>query len=564
MEKLFKLFCVLGISLIATSFAGCSDDDDEVVLSSEASIIKMTFDNPLVSGQPTIDGTDIKFRVPYGTTGDQLKELVPTIQISEKATVDPESGSKVDFSEGKVVFTVTAEDGTTKVKYDVTYKVDPNPEAMITSFTFVDQPIVITAPVIEGADITFSYDFGATDAQLRELVPTIEVSDQATVNPASGSKVDFTPGSVVFTVTAGDGSTSEYTVVAKRGLSPEAEMNSIEFSGNAVLSQPIIEGTNIHFYLSGEATDAELKEVIPTIKVSNFATVEPASGTKVDFTKENVEFVVTSEDKNHTTTYKVTWQKVIKYDMEKWKLENPSSGKDKYYYSPISKWSSSNTGAILLMALKHPVTKEPYVDRFVVTPSADKFVGDSAARIETLDSKGADMGFLGKIPKVTTGSLFLGSFEVKSDRLESTKFGINFTKKPLTLKGYYKYQPGPVFYECPDPTKMHEAVINTAKTDECSINAILYEISDDNDPYITGKNTLKDPRLVATAILQDGTAKSEYTPFSIDFKLNDGKTYDPAKKYRMSIICSSSKWGDTFSGAPESVLFVDDLMLIVE
>ncbi len=37
--------------------------------------------------------------------------------------------------------------------------------------------------------------------------------------------------------------------------------------------------------------------------------------------------------------------------------------------------------------------------------------------------------------------------------------------------------------------------------------------------------------------------------FSVDFKFKDGKNFDPAKKYKLAVVCSSSKDGDKFSGA---------------
>ena len=50
------------------------------------------------------------------TTNDDLKALIPTFQVSDKATVSPVSGIAQDFSGGKSVeYIVMAEDGTTKV-----------------------------------------------------------------------------------------------------------------------------------------------------------------------------------------------------------------------------------------------------------------------------------------------------------------------------------------------------------------------------------------------------------------------------------------------------------------
>ena len=77
---------------------------------------------------------------------------------------------------------------------------------------------------------------------------------------------------------------------------------------------------------------------------------------------------------------------------------------------------------------------------------------------------------------------------------------------------------------------------------------------DYNDPdlYIGSSK-----RIVMKAVLEDGTAKSDWTKFSIPFKLLEGKSYDATKKYYLAIVCSSSAEGDYFMGAPGSTLFID-------
>ena len=63
--------------------------------------------------------------------------------------------------------------------------------------------------------------------------------------------------------------------------------------------------------------------------------------------------------------------------------------------------------------------------------------------------------------------------------------------------------------------------------------------------------TLYDPattNIVAIGMFTDGAEKSAFTPFEVS--LNYLKAYDPAKKYKFSIICSSSKNGAEFAGAP--------------
>lgn len=56
----------------------------------------------------------ITFMVADTAKAEYLTALVPTIEVSEKATVTPASGVAQDFSNGKTVtYTVTAENGTT-------------------------------------------------------------------------------------------------------------------------------------------------------------------------------------------------------------------------------------------------------------------------------------------------------------------------------------------------------------------------------------------------------------------------------------------------------------------
>lgn len=88
--------------------------------SNEAKILSFTFDasvgtNAIVSSVPVIneEAKTITFEVENAST-DDLKLLVPTIEVSAKATVTPASGVEVDFSTGSAVFTVVAEDGSSK------------------------------------------------------------------------------------------------------------------------------------------------------------------------------------------------------------------------------------------------------------------------------------------------------------------------------------------------------------------------------------------------------------------------------------------------------------------
>jgi hypothetical protein len=78
--------------------------------SAENDLLSFVFEalDPIVSA--TISGTDVTAVVPLNT---DVSELVPTIEVSDLATVNPASGIAQDFS-SPVVYTVTAENGDEK------------------------------------------------------------------------------------------------------------------------------------------------------------------------------------------------------------------------------------------------------------------------------------------------------------------------------------------------------------------------------------------------------------------------------------------------------------------
>jgi len=81
--------------------------------SSECNIIFFTDSLNSLADDWIIAGTNI---IGYYLIGTDLSSIAPTIIISEKATVNPPSGAKMDFSNEKVItYTVIAEDGTVKI-----------------------------------------------------------------------------------------------------------------------------------------------------------------------------------------------------------------------------------------------------------------------------------------------------------------------------------------------------------------------------------------------------------------------------------------------------------------
>lgn len=583
MKKDFFKTMLLMLCAVFT-FAACSDDDDPI-LGSEAAMISFSFDpsvaaNSIVTSQPVI-GSDnsITYTVSEQATEAQLATLVPTVVVSAGATYTA-SGS--DFSK-EVTYKVVSEDGQTTTQYVVkvpglTYPIEEQVAGnykgllnveMLGNSLVVDEPKNITVTKNKGnaVDLLLT-DFSVlcmsfNDIQLDSLTVTL---DDKGVYTFTGNQ-ELTLGNNLGNCTVEtEGTVDKGAVTAKLAIlwmqqtinvtytgerltgdeSGEAKMTAFSFTGNPsfVAQQPVINDDNtITFGVSESTTDEQLKSLQATVEVSAGATYK-ADGT--DFSKD-VTYTVVAED-GTVATYVVkapARMASLKFSFDEWETKDNVE-----YPMPRDLLASSLEGASILASLTGglPLYK-----------STDDKVTGAAARLVTMDTSEIASSL---IPAITSGSLFTGKFDILAaitDKLSSTKFGIAYDKKPLRFKGYYKYTPGETFIDGTDV----ENIITVDKTDECAIQAVLYEAETD-DFTLTGHDINNSDKRVAVAALSDGTAKADWTSFDIPFTWLEGKTYDPAKKYKLAIVCSSSKEGDLFKGAGGSTLLIDEFEVVGE
>lgn len=346
--------------------------------------------------------------------------------------------------------------------------------------------------------------------------------------------------------------------------SSAAEITAFTFAqgmgGNSVVvMQPQISGTDITFTVSDTAKRETLKTLIPTITVSEKATVTPASGVAQDFSGK-VTYTVIAEDGTQQV-YTVVARTSRLYDFESWVFNSAGAVDDAgnkvpsdLDYSDPAGWATGNSALVFLKA-------------FEFCPLAAVGVGETdgrsgkGARLVSNDTKGGFM--MTVVPKVTAASLFLGEFVVDmKNTLKSTHFGVPYYGQPQTVKGFYKYKAGKSYYRTEVSGNNVKGVEVPEMSDSCAITAVLYEVNDYNTEWLDGV-TLYDPatsNIVAIGMFTDGAEKSAFTPFEVS--LDYRKPYDPNKKYKFSIICSSSKNGAEFAGAPGSELIVDDIEII--
>lgn len=335
--------------------------------------------------------------------------------------------------------------------------------------------------------------------------------------------------------------------------SSEAKITAFTFdkniSANSVISmQPVIKGTTITFTVVDNAKPEDLKALIPTIAVSEKATLTPESGVAQDFTK-SVKYTVIAEDGTQQV-YTVIIADVF-YGFEEWVIDNPDS-EPALQYTVATGWASCNQ-AVAFIKMFGAGTID-YEGPFPVNSTTDAFSGKFAADLVSLDTKGGEM--MGQtVPKVTAGTIFLGNFmafAALEDPMKTTEFGIMYDKKPLLVKGYYKYTPGNQFYE--------GTTLIEDKKDECSLCAVLYEVENE-DETLYGTDIYTSPKIVAMKQFFSGEAK-EYTPFELELEYK--KEYIPNNLHKFAIIFSASKDGAAYNAAIGSHLVIDNVEIVNE
>lgn len=352
----------------------------------------------------------------------------------------------------------------------------------------------------------------------------------------------------------------------KGSESSAAAITGFTFDSECVTEQPVINEENgtITFKISDTAVDDNLKELVPTITISEKATITPASGVAQDFSNgKSVTYTVIAEDGTSKAYIVSVSGKVALYSFEKseWTFEKISSDETSpinYWDLASNGWCTSNGALYMLKGFLQAVALDaPYA----VTPTEAGYKG-GAVEVRSTDSKG--MWVITTVPKVTAGTLFLGKFETDyHNTLKSTKFGIMYTQQPLALKGYYKYQAGEVYYKTvvnPENPKDVTGEVVEGKVDKGMISAVLYEVTDEKET-LDGTNIYDESKITAFA-KQVCENSSEFKPFEVELQYL--KEYDANKKYKFTIICSSSAEGDKFEGAPGSVLTLDELSVVIK
>ena len=574
-------------------------------LSSEAEIVSFTFDtsvdaNSIVTSQPVINGDSITFSVSSDSVSERLSALVPTITVSENATVSPASGSAVDFSQGSVTFTVTAQDGVTTRAYfakavtgttdnpDITYPIDEQLAGEykgLLNITLGGEPVGsdiarnITVAKVDDETVSLTLeDFSFMGIELGTIkvdscrivgsdIPeydyTLSGEQTLTLNVIGEQHVTvdggFADNTISLTISIDfNGTPVDVTFDGTKltgNESSEALITSFTFdasnSANAAVFGTTLDQDNRTVSVSMNPDTAgawDLTALVPTIEVSQGATVTPASGSAIDLSNgKSVTFTVVAENGTENTYTVSASGSIYFYDFETWEagtmyddILNPAG------------WATCNDAVALIknMGALGGIT---YTGEYPVRPT-DEGVEGKGAIIESVYTTGGSI--LGqKIPAVTSGTIFLGNFNAfaaLTNPMATTEFGILFEDKPLTVTGWLKYTPGEDFYD------ENGDIID--QQDLGTVNAVLYEVSSE-DETLNGENIYTSEAICATGSFETAGA-ADFTEFSFD--LNYVKDYDPAKTYKLAVIFAASKEGNAYRAASGSIMVVDNVTIICE
>lgn len=204
MKKFRNMLILALVSLFAMS--ACDKVEEPYLKSDEKDNAIYSFAINGVEGDINLDTKAISILMQDSV---DLTALVPVIEIGKYASIEPASGVARDFTE-PVQYTVTAHNGDQAIYTVLVRNYDPENEKEILEFSFPE--FLIDAQVDNVAKTVRAYFPNGAD--VTHLVPQIVVSERASITPASGEAQDFT-NPVVYTVTAANGTTCEYTATVE-------------------------------------------------------------------------------------------------------------------------------------------------------------------------------------------------------------------------------------------------------------------------------------------------------------------------------------------------------------
>lgn len=492
------------------------------------------------------DGSESGFEIPYYAGSEQVtvetgKEVTANITCTlanVKVTVNYDQ-SFIDAFQSATATVTSALEGVNPLSFNMGDDLKP------AYFPVAD--LTATISVINHAGQSFSQDTPIKGVKARKhYILNFKVAETGNIGGVNVS-VDGTETIYTFTF---DVSTEVSTKLGVEGANAWSRVAYLE--GSILSSKEELDPASMYFEYK-EASSEEWQTATATFENEKFTTkitnLTPSTeyNYRLAYSKEGKEYA--SDIATFTTETEIA---LPNGDMDDWyqsgKTWYPVSEND--YNISGSFWDSSNPGTTTGAGAL--VNKNP-------TQGNSDIVHTPGGKSAELKSQYASAFGIGKF---AAASLYTGKFNsLVGTNGAKIDFGQEFASRPTALHGWFRYTNGKIDYRGGNTP---EGVAEIGTDDLCSIYMALAKAPHqlDNTNTSTFFDFENDPNIIAYGQLPDAEAVStnnEWKEFTVTMTYKD---LTPQTQYYLIIVCSSSKYGDYFTGSTGSTMYIDDLELI--
>lgn len=533
------------------------------ILDSKGGIVESTDDWETLSGQQIrleagtytvkassngFDGSESGFDIPYYAGSQQItvqtgKEVTANITCTlanVKVTVNYDQ-SFIDAFQSATATVKSAMEGVNELSFRMGDELKP------AYFPVAD--LTATISVTNHSGQQFSQDTPITNVKARKhYILNFKVAETGDIGGVSVS-VDGTETVYTFTFNV---STEAST---KLGAEPaNAWSNFAYLEGSILSSSEELDPASMHFEY--KKADAEEWQTIAA-----------------NYNSENQKFTVTLTGLTPATqyAYRLAYEKsgeAYASDPVTFTTEEattlPNGNMDDWYkngrtWYPVSESDYSTSGSFWDSSNPGTTTGAGALVNVNPTQGNSSIVHTSGGQSAELKSQYASAFGIGKF---AAASLYSGKFNsLVGTNGAKIDFGQKFASRPTGLYGWFCYTSGKIDYRG-DNTP--EGVGEKGTDDLCSIYIAIAKAPHqlDNTQTSTFFDFENDDNIIAYGELPDAEAVStnnEWKEFNVELKYKD---ITPQTEYYLIIVCSSSKYGDYFTGSTGSIMYIDDLELL--
>lgn len=533
------------------------------ILDSKGGIVESTDDWETLSGQQIrleagtytvkassngFDGSESGFDIPYYAGSQQItvqtgKEVTANITCTlanVKVTVNYDQ-SFIDAFQSATATVKSAMEGVNELSFRMGDELKP------AYFPVAD--LTATISVTNHSGQQFSQDTPITNVKARKhYILNFKVAETGDIGGVSVS-VDGTETVYTFTFNV---STEAST---KLGAEPaNAWSNFAYLEGSILSSSEELDPASMHFEY--KKADAEEWQTIAA-----------------NYNSENQKFTVTLTGLTPATqyAYRLAYEKsgeAYASDPVTFTTEEattlPNGNMDDWYkngrtWYPVSESDYSTSGSFWDSSNPGTTTGAGALVNVNPTQGNSSIVHTSGGQSAELKSQYASAFGIGKF---AAASLYSGKFNsLVGTNGAKIDFGQKFASRPTGLHGWFCYTSGKIDYRG-DNTP--EGVGEKGTDDLCSIYIAIAKAPHqlDNTQTSTFFDFENDDNIIAYGELPDAEAVStnnEWKEFNVELKYKD---ITPQTEYYLIIVCSSSKYGDYFTGSTGSIMYIDDLELL--